>query len=424
MLTITVNSRLGPLSQNIENMVLNAIHAEYDYDSDRTPNTPSDEMPVSPMHNMPATRKSYEKMKQTTQQSYITPSRRSQTRETMIQGGFISEETPIVNDKYDTIEFYGFAVKIHKINDVEGGLFDVQITQDGNEKLKWELKGLETDDQNTIIFEKPNETTFSPAEKLPWVKQPRDLLGSSLEVVVYGTYPRRTKVATRVVKFEKDDEASDEEEDDEEDEDDDETPRVVQLRKQRAEVVKTPERTRRQAIDVSSAPTTTQKVTAPEHSSTGPVKPPSIPSTSRRELTHSNSIQPITQQHAAPAKTQPVQNNYVGEKKKLKVLKIEIDLNEEYDSPRSNSDSSEGSPIIPDRSFNYSTSPTPTSPTPRAFPKLVHQVSQSKIRSPPRTTVSMLSRTNSESIMLSGQQLANKKEELQKIRQAIQDSEI
>ncbi|KAL0485403.1 hypothetical protein AKO1_002945, partial [Acrasis kona] len=44
-----------------------------------------------------------------------------------------------------------------------------------------------------------------PTKMLPWVNAPRDLLGRELMVEVFGTHPRRTKVAHSIVKFDRED---------------------------------------------------------------------------------------------------------------------------------------------------------------------------------------------------------------------------
>jgi hypothetical protein len=56
---------------------------------------------------------------------------------------------------------------------------------------------------NSLIFEPPDDCTFDPASKLPWIAKPEQLLGHQLLIEVYTADERKLKVAQNVIQFDK-----------------------------------------------------------------------------------------------------------------------------------------------------------------------------------------------------------------------------
>eukprot|EP00899_Mesostigma_viride_P017469 jgi/Mesvir1/25723/Mv01907-RA.2 len=112
-------------------------------------------------------------------------------------GGGCSGVGPGEIDNYDNPdceEYYFLNIGVHQDRVLSHWQFDVFVTDKATGNRVQVAENAKVNRENSIIFQEPDETTLSPARMLPWVRQPRDLLGRSLVVEAISVVPREERV--------------------------------------------------------------------------------------------------------------------------------------------------------------------------------------------------------------------------------------
>lgn len=92
-----------------------------------------------------------------------------------------------------TRDYYYISFQIEHPRILQGWRFTLTVTDSSDKKRIFELKNIDVDHENFLIFNPDSlipPHTFSPVDMIPWIHEPRELMGHELNYTIFSSTPR------------------------------------------------------------------------------------------------------------------------------------------------------------------------------------------------------------------------------------------